>query len=293
MSNLLKSSLQNAKMFAASVRYVIRAPNGDVSDASEVKNVKVSPYALMVWGLVYGVLISLCFAVSWKIFGEIYFSEYSRLRLIPIVVVLLIGSIVCFRQLLGFAVTIDRLVMPDQSDDSNETSKTIPTVHFPGQLAVFLLILLKFTALLAMPYQTPWWPADWRRFFNFLYPKALYRVLILAGVWNSAAILLASATGPTRKTANASDCSFRKQMSIKSLLGNLLITFVLTSIYFSSWRNHALGLLVAFILFLVMYLISMLLAWRLKGHDRFTSFACAQIAETLVLLSYLIISRYM
>ena len=94
MSNLLQSSLQKTKTFIASVRYVLRAPDGDVSD---VKNVKVSPYALTLWGLIYGVLISLCFALSWKIFGEIYFSEYSRLRLIPIVVVLLIGSIVCFR----------------------------------------------------------------------------------------------------------------------------------------------------------------------------------------------------
>jgi hypothetical protein len=53
------------------------------------------------------------------------------------------------------------------------------------------------------------------------------------------------------------------------------------------------GLLIAFILFLLVYLSSMFLAWRLNGHDRFSIFASAELAETFVLLSYLIISRYM
>jgi hypothetical protein len=282
----MKSRLRNAlAKFAASVRYAVR-PAGVAESA--VKN--VSPFALILWGLLYGVVLSLCFAASWKLFGEIYFSEYSRLRLIPIAVILILGGIFGFRQILGFAVTVDRLVIGDKSADSAET---IPTVRFPGQLAVLLLILIKFTALLAMPYQIPWWPGDWRRFFNFLYPKAIYRVLMLAGLWGKTAILVAAATGPTHPEAQPVDRAFRKKMSIKALVGNLLITFALTAVYFSSWRNHALGLLVAFILFLLVYLASMFLAWRLKGHDRFSIFACAELAETLVLLSYLIISRFM
>jgi hypothetical protein len=277
------------KSLISSARYTI-----DVSGGNEANMDSLRPVGIVLWGIAYGVILSLCFAGSWKLFGEIYFSEYSRLRLIPISIILLLSGIFGFRQLLGLAVTVDRLVMGDgAAPPLNEQEKKIPAVHFPGQLAVLLLFLVKFAALLAMPYQTPWWPGDWRRYFNFLYPKVLYRVLILFGLWGKTAILIAAATGPTSEKAAPVDRAFRKKMNIRSLIGNLLITFVLTSVYFSSWKNHAMGILVAFILFLLVYLCSMFLAWRLKGHDRFSIFATAELAETLVLLSYLIISRYM
>ncbi len=236
----------------SSIRFAL-----DVSE-DETRIERVRPIGITLWGIIYGVILSLCFAGSWKLFGEIYFSEYSRLRLIPIAIILLLNGILGFRQLLGLAVTVDRLVIGENREKAEENvstgQKDIPMICFPGQLAVLLLFLIKFTAFLAMPYQIPWWPGDWRRYFNFLYPKVLYRVLILFGLWGKTAILIAGATGPTRADASQNDRVFRKKMNIRSLLGNLIITFVMTSVYFSSWKNHALGILVAFILFLMIYL---------------------------------------
>jgi len=144
-----------------------------------------------------------------------------------------------------------------------------------------------------MPYHSPWWPADWRQYFNFLYPRMHYRLLILLGVWGKTGLLIAGATGPTHADIQPADRLFRRKITIKTLLGNLVFTFFLTTVYFSTWWNRALGLLVAFILFLIIYLLSMILAWRFRGHDRFSMFACGEIAEILILFAYLAIARFL
>ena len=262
------------------------------SGVSEEKQSKLSLWYLTIWGVVYGIGLSIVFAAGWKIFGELYFSEYNRLRLIPIVLVLVMSAIFGFRQLLGFGVTVDRLVGYDAGDDVSGAK--IAKVGLPGTLAVFLVMLIKFTSLLAMPYPTPWSPTGWRAYFNFLYPpKTLYRVLILYGLWGKAAYLIALATGPTNSQADPADRTLRRKMTIRTLVGNLVFTFFVTSIYYSSWRNHALGLLVALVIFAIVYTTSMLLAWRLKGHDQHSMFACSELAEVLVLFGYLIINSYM
>ncbi len=250
----------------------------------------VEPGMVTVWGLVLGLLFCGVFAWSWKFFGDIYFSEYSRLRVVPIAMVILAGSILDFKQLLGLSVTVDRLVGGERADGD---TGVIPAVRLPGILAMVLAILLKFSALLAMPYHAPWWPGDWRRVFNPLYPMMHYRVLVLLGLWGKAGVLIAGATGPTSPEIGEADRAFRRKLSIRSLLGNLVFTFLITTVYFSSWRNRAIGILVSFVIFLLVYLVSMVISWRMKGHDRYTIFACGAIGELLLLFGYLAVSRFL
>jgi len=205
----------------------------------------------------------------------------------PIAIVVFLNCIFGYKQLLGLAVTVDRLA------GENSKSDGTPTLKFPGQLAFVLAIFLRFTALLAMPYHTPWWPGDWRRYFNSLYPVMHYRVLILLGLWGRTGLLIAGATGPTKSDTEEVDRHYRRKLTIRSLVGNLVVAFLVTTVYFSSWRNRAIGMLVSFIIFLLVYLISMFLSWRSKGHDRYTMFACAEISEILLLLSYLAIAKYL
>jgi len=270
--------------FAATIGYCVR-PGG----VGEPDIAKVSPRMVTVWGLVYGLLLCGVFAWSWRFFGDIYFSEYSRLRLVPIALVVLFNAIVGFKQLLGLAVTVDRLAEPNRE----LAPETVPPVKLPGQLAIILAILLKFTALLAMPYHSPWWPGDWRRYFNRFYPMMHYRVLILFGLWGRTGLLIAAATGPTSSDIDNQDRIFRRKLAIRSLLANLVVTFLVTTVYFSSWRNRAIGMLVSFIIFLLVYLVSMLLSWRTEGHDRHSMFACAEISELLLLFSYLAVAKYL
>jgi len=248
---------------------------------------KFTPSMLMVWGLIYGLILSAIFAVSWKYFGDIYFSERSRLRLMPSAMVLLASCLLNFKQFLGFSRTADRLADPKfrQSD--------IYSLALPGILAIVMIILIKFSALLAMPYHTPWWPTDWRRYFNCLYPQMHFRVLILIGLWGKMGVIIASSTGQSSADIDSTDKIIRGKSTIKSLLGNLVIVFIVTTIYFSSWRNRAIGLLVSFIIFLIVYLVSMIISWRIGGHNKYSIFACGELAEILLLLAYLSIARFM
>jgi hypothetical protein len=248
------------------------------------------PGMVTLWGLFFGLILCGVFAWSWKFFGDLYFSEYSRLRVVPIALVVLTASILNFKQLLGLAVTVDRLA---GGEGENSQGRGNPGVGLAGQVAVILVILLKFSALLAMPYHAPWWPGDWRRIFNPLYPVMHYRVLILLGLWGKTGMLIAGATGPTSPEIGESDRALRRKLTIRSLLGNLVFTFLITTVYFSSWRNRAIGILVSFIIFLIVYLVSMIVAWRTKGHDRYSMFACGEIGEVLLLFSYLAVSRFL
>jgi len=274
--------LKNAARYGVSVR----------DDAGE--DPPTSPTAVTGWGLVVGLIFCLVFAGSWKHFGDIYFSEYSRLRLVPSVMVILAGSILGFKQLLAVAVTVDQMVLKS-SDPPPDHREALRTITLAGLLAVFLVILLKFSALLAMPYHTPWWPGsdDWRHVFNRFYPRMLFRVLILLALWGKTALIIAGTTGSTHPSALPADRAFRRAGNIKTLLFNLAIVMGLTTIYFSSWRNRAIGVLISLFLFLLLYLASMALARYRGGHDRYSMFACAELGEVALLLGYLAAAKFL
>lgn len=272
--------------FLLTVRYWV-SPRGIDENAM----VRIRPWMVTAWGLGYGLLFCGVFAASWKAFGDIYFSESSRLRLVPITMVVLVGGILGFRGLIGLAATVDRLV---EGREGRDLQGPIPCVGLAGQAALVLILLTSFAGLLAVPYHTPWLPGDWRRHFAFLYPALMHsRVLILLGLWSAAGLLIAAATGPTAEHLAEPDRRFRRKMTIRSLIGNLLFTFLVTAVYFSSSRNRGIGILVSFVIFLVVYLFSMVCAWRLRGHDRFTMFACGQLAALLLLFGYLAVDKYL
>jgi len=271
---------------SAAVRYCIglQRPEYDAP-------IRPSPTAVAVWGLLVGLIVSGAFAVSWKYFGDIYFSESTRLRLVPSVMVILAGSILNFKQLVGIAVTGERIVLGEQSGRL-EPRDAVKGISLVGLLVLVLAILLKFSVLLAMPYHTPWWPNDWRRIFSSIYPRMHTRVFILMGLWGKAGLLIAGATGSQSSDLGGPDRAFRRALKIRTLILNLAIVTAVTVIYFSSSHNRALGLLVSVSVFLVVYIASMLSSHRQRGHDRYSMFACAEVAELTLLLGYLAITRY-
>lgn len=250
------------------------------------------PTAVCLWGLVVGLALAGVFAITWKCFGDIYFTESTRLRLVPCVMVLLTCSIVNFRQLVGVAVIVDRLALNRPAHTRNATD-VLTGISVVGVVAVVLAILLKFAILLAMPYHTPWWPSDWRRLFNPLYPRMHTRVLILLGLWGKTGLLIAAATGAQRPDLGPANRAFRQAMRVRALIVNLVIVAGITLIYFSSRQNRTLAVLVCLAVFLAVYLTSMLIAHRQRGHDQHSMFACAELGELALLLSYLAIAKYL
>lgn len=269
------------KSLFTNIRYCCSSKTIDETEAQAI-----SPFKIIITGLLYGFLLSAVYAITWKIFGDIYFTDRSRLRLIPSVMIIVTMCIFGYRQLDGLTVSVDRLA-GDSDRDENSNLK------MAGILAIIVIILLKYSALLAMPNHTPWWPADWRRYFAFAYPKVHIRVLILLALWGKTAVLIAGATGPSSSGIELPEKILRKKLSIKSLIANLLLTFILTTIYFSSLNSRTIGLIISFVIFILVYLASIFLAWRNKGHDKYSIFACAELAEILLLLSYLSIAKYL
>ncbi len=250
------------------------------------------PITLLVCGLGVGLTLCAVFAASWKYYGDIYFTEWTRLRLVPSVMVVLVLTVLNFKQLAGLAVTADRLVLGTGPSDQPTTSQ-IRQISLVGVLAVVLALLLKFSLILAMPYHAPWWPDDWRAMFNRLYPKMHFRVLLLLGLWGKAGLLVAAATGWQSPTINPQDRDLRRRLRIRPLLVNLVLVTLVTAVYFSSQRSRGLGLLVALWIFLVVYVASMLLSRAQRGHDKHSMFACAELAEQALLLAYLAISKFL
>ena len=250
------------------------------------------PTMVTAWGAVVGFTLCAVFAASWKYFGDIYFTEYTRLRVVPSAMVLLTLTIVNFKQLLGLAVTADRvfLHLPTDRIDAGAAAKGISIV---GILAVILVLLLKFSVLLAMPYHTPWWPNDWRRIFNRVYPRMFYRVLMLTALWGKTGLLIAAATGSQHASMEPEDRTLRSRLRIRTLLFNLGTVALLTTVYFSSVDSRTLGVLVSVSIFVLVYLASMFLSRRQGGHDRYSMFACAELGELALLLGYMAISRFL
>lgn len=285
MIRLVKNILLS---LAASARYCLCLSNPVAQEHQR----PVVPSSIIVWGVVVGFILCAVFAGSWKQFGDIYFSEYRRLRLVPSAMVLLVAGVLGFKQLLGLAVTVDRIVLKDPVE-AVESRQLLRTITMAGILAVVLLILLKFSALLAMPNTVRWWPNDWRRYFNWLYPGIHFRVLILFGLWSQLGLLIAAATGAQSGCIADQDRAFRRSARIGTLLWNLVLVTMLTSIYFSSVHNRATGLVLSLFLFVLLYLASMLISRRQGGHDVHSMFACAELGGSAVLVGYLAIAKYM
>jgi len=250
------------------------------------------PTMVTAWGAVVGFVLCAVFAASWKYFGDIYFTEYTRLRVVPSVMVLLTLTIVNFKQILGLAVTADRVFWRRPADpvDAQDAAKEISIV---GIITVVLALLLKFSVLLAMPYHTPWWPNDWRRIFNRVYPKMYYRVLMLTALWGKVGLLIAAATGSQSPSMEPQDRAFRNRLRVRTLLFNVGIVGLLTTVYFSSTESRTLGLLVSLSIFMLVYLASMFVSTRQAGHDRYSMAACAELGELALLLGYMAISRFL
>ncbi len=269
------------KSIITNIKYCFSSKQIDDENAQAI-----SPFKIILAGLLYGLILSAVYAITWKIFGDIYFTDRSRLRIIPSAMIILIMCILGYRQLIGVMLITNRLTGDGESEEN-------PNLKLAGILAVIVIILLKYSALLAMPNPTPWLPADWRRYFAFAYPKVNFRVLILLALWGKTAILIAGATGPSSIKIELPEKILRKKISIKSLIANLMLTFILTTIYFSNLNSRTIGLIISFVIFILVYLTSIFLAWKNDGHDKYSIFACAELAEILLLLSYLAIAKFL
>ncbi len=263
----------------AAARYLLAQSPPPARDA--VRAARVVAWVVPA-GLLIGILWAGAFRGAWRLYGEI-----DGLRMVPGLAVVLLEALLTGRFLwLAVARAADGPLGPSMGDDERLTRN--PSLRACGAMAIVLCAMVQWVLVVSIPHVTPWWPPpdDWRSAFNFLYPRPIYRPLILAPLWGRWAILMAAATGRTAPGVDAMTASLCRSMGPRRVLLHALLPVVLTCIYFSRERNFLIGGVISLFAFASSYLAAQVLARRNGGQDRVTLFAAGQIGQIAFLAIY-------
>ncbi|MFO0973389.1 MAG: adenosylcobinamide-GDP ribazoletransferase [Phycisphaerae bacterium] len=265
----------------AAARLLFRGPA-----TREPPGVAAAMTALVVpLGLLVGLAWLGVFRATWRVYGEV-----DGLRVIPALAVVLLEALISGRYLLLSAAQVADLLHAQANGRDAEPSLAAPdaTPGWHGTLILGLLLLAFWALLVSVPVVNPWWPEpeDWRSKFNWLYPRPIYRHLLLAPLWGRWGVLLAACLGRTARRTDATTQAFCRAASPARLLRHSILPVSLTCIYFSRERNFLIGAVIGLAVLACSYLASVTLARRLGGQSRTTLLATGQIAQLAFLALY-------
>lgn len=250
-------------------------------ERDEGKAVRDFSFWIVPMGLVVGLIWVAIFRTTWRIYGEA-----SSLRLVPCLTIVALEALITGPFLaLGLARTIHVLTGDHPLQPMVDRMEPLSAV---GTLILCLTLLCQFVLLLSIQDLQAWWPPphDWRSWFNPLYPRPIYRPLVLAPLWGRWGIVLAATIGRTARGADGHTRSLNEHLSPGSLLLHSLLPVVLTVIYCSRARNFLTGINISLVVFALTYLVSVAIARRGGGQTRQSLFAAAQIAQLVFLATY-------
>ncbi|MFQ5411589.1 MAG: hypothetical protein ACE5EC_04805, partial [Phycisphaerae bacterium] len=208
-------------------------------------------------GLFIGLIWAGSFRLSWRLYGET-----GTLRVVPSLTVVLIECLFTGAFLvMGLARTSHVLAGDSPPRAVFDRTAALSPV---GILVLCLTVLTQYVLILSIQDARPWWPSpdDWRYHFNFMYPRPIFRPLLLAPIWGRWGILLAGAVGRTAHAADAETRAVNRAMRPGRLLLHALVPLALTAIYCSRSRNIFIGLIIGLIVFAVTFAISVAFVWR-------------------------------
>jgi hypothetical protein len=238
-----------------------------------------------VWFVPIGLLTGLAwvgaFRLAWRVFGET-----ANMRVLPAMTVTLLECLITGLFLvLGLARTIHLLAGLTPRHLDHEPSSPLSPV---GTLVLALTVLCQWVLIVSFPDVTTWWPSDWdwRHYFNFMYPRAIFRPLILAPLWGRWGVLLAATLGRTARQADPLTAALGQAMRPSRLLRQAFLPIVLTAIYCSREHNRFIGVVLAMVVFAATYVVSVVMARRGGGQTRQSLFAAGQIAQLTCLALY-------
>ncbi|MCH7814736.1 MAG: hypothetical protein IID40_12030 [Planctomycetes bacterium] len=247
----------------------------------------VGPRASLHWlvpgGLLIGLLYVGLFRASWRVFGEV-----GGVRLMPALAVWLAdGMLFGLVMFLGAAQTVDRWKGRDLAAEADAGR----ALGQAGLTALFVLLVVKLVLWCSLPEGVAGWPADWRRHFNFAYPRPVLRPLILAPLWGRWALILAAGIGRRAPGAGAPDKTPAPPPSPAAVLGWFLPILALTAVYCGRQGRWMIGCIIGLAVMGVAFLFAVIVSRRFLGHTRFTVLATGLVAEIAFLLCYLAASQ--
>ncbi|MBN1488602.1 MAG: hypothetical protein JXA69_01690 [Phycisphaerae bacterium] len=224
-------------------------------------------------GLIIGVIYAALFAGVWRLYGE-----YFGLRLVPAAILLVLDAGLLGRHLLrGTCDITEQLAATPREPAAGMRAAT---------LCLVLWLLVKFALLLTLPRGQDGAPSDWRRHLLFLYPQPVLRPLILMAMWGRWATLLGLSLGRARPGEPADFLRLVAGTRLGTVLGWFLPCAALTVMYCSQHRDFATGLLIAGVTLGVVYVVGVMLSWRLGGQTRASVWALGAFGELTFLAAY-------
>ena len=230
-------------------------------------------------GLLTGLIWAGVFRASWRAFGEV-----AGVCPIPaLAVVLLDVTFLGYRQYRGAAQVLDI----GRSERNTAAPADIQDRSIAALIVLVITVLTMWVLILALPKGPGYWPSGWRESWhlNELYPRPVFRPLILAPLWGHWAMLMAGNVGRARPGSSASGlCAAARPIVV---LVTLLPVIGLTTIYCSRQGNRLLGLIVGLVVLAVTHVLSTIMGRRCRGQCFGSLFASAKVAEITFLLTYL------
>lgn len=254
-------------------------PLGQAVPASDVL------WALPWLGFGLGIVWTVLFASAWRMFGE-----YDGLRLAPVLAVVVGDCLLSGRFLMAGIRAVESIANRD--DRQLNLSRT--EICAVGVVAAIALVLVLYSLLLSVPTGVEWWPTGWRWHLRRLYPRPVFRPLVLMPLWACWSMVLASGIGRARADA-AEDSDPAGRIAGKASPRQIFLGFVpaalASAIYCSRGGNLVIGLAVSLIVFLCVYVAAMAAALRWNGQSAVTILLAGLVGRTAFLLCWLFIGR--
>lgn len=235
-------------------------------------------WPLVPLGLGLGLLWVGTFRATWRLFGEV-----SNLRLIPSFAVVVVFALVTGRSMLRAAM---RLAESPRFPGCAENQPT--PIRETSLVLVTLFLLGLFVFVLSIQELRGWWPAtdDWRSWFNWMYPRPIYRPLILAPLWGQWGIIVALCTGRVAPTADSLTRTYNHDLSAFKLVVHSALPLGLSCIYLTREGRYFTGPMIAALLLALTILFSTVVANLRRGQSRTTILSTGLFAQFMFIVLY-------
>ncbi len=216
------------------------------------------------------------------------FGEVGGVRLMPALAVWLADvAVFGLAMLLAAARLADRWSVADL----DEPARPNRGLGLAGIYVLVVLATVKLALWAAVPEGIAGWPDNWRRYFNFLYPRPVFRPLILTPLWGRWALILASGIGrPAPKQGDPPE--FAAGGTVRATLGWFLVVLVITAVYCGRHGRWMIGGIIGLAVLGCTFVFAVAAARRFGGRTPTAIQAVGLVGEITFLVGYLAASQH-
>ncbi|MCA9256822.1 MAG: hypothetical protein KDA33_14335 [Phycisphaerales bacterium] len=229
-------------------------------------------------GLLIGLVWTGVFRLTWRVFGEI-----GSLRLLPSFAV-----VVVFATLTGHRTLQAAIRLVEAPADAQQPRNGQARVGEKSLILLILSLLGMFVLVLSLQEIQGWWPAadDWRSWFNWMYPRPIYRPLLLAPLWGHWGMLVALCAGRAAPHADPLTRNYVRGLNVWKLVVHSAAPLFLTSVYLSRDGRFFTGPMMVATLLAATILFATIVANLRGGQCRSSVLTTGLFAQTLFLVLY-------